>query len=1041
MRLLPRSARAGLLALALVSPAGAADLPLAINVGQAANDGTGDTLRTAFSKTMAAVNALYLSRAAANGLATLDGTGRLVTAQLPSTVATLGGDGRLPLALLPTAPTFAALTLSGSGSIGDVSLMSVTPSAGAATGTLARLLADRAPLASPTFTGTATVPTLAITGSGSTGDAGGLSVTATGADTARTNAARAADAVNAKDYSTFAAAAAQAASTGKPLRLPAGSYSYTSGTFLTVTADVIFEPGATLTCNSNNLGFTGNLSAPATQIFASGCTPSFFSSKKQPTAFPEWWGAVGDSSGAAGNGTDSTAAFQAAVSSGLKAVQLGAQRTYRITNTITVSQSNIAFRGVSRDATSIVLDDATGLLDAFKFGGNASSSQGGYTFERINVYRAQGGLGYVNWAYPVTPGSGYLPGDTITLTGGTATTQAVLTVATTQVSSATVASGGSGGTAGTQTVTGTTGTGTKFQAVVTVSGGAITAVQYISVGGAYTANPTTLSAEPVTGAGLTGATLNVSMGVGTLTVATPGSYSAAPTNPVAQGSTSGAGTGATIAATYEGSSLLRFVDAYYATVADASVGGSNAWNAITVASVNQVTNKVYIRRNHIFSARNDGVFVYGNTTNRVGDTFVEDNYIQGAGRAATEFYGRVDGSFVANNALYNNKYGNIADVGAYALGSIGSYKVRHNDIDTNSVMGAYWRGVNSSHFQQNWVATGGPFTCEGCTSIQADGNQYNGANSGIVLKGTQSFVSAGSLFNGNTAPVTVGPTANRASQYISITGAVYTYGNGTFLTFNSATGLTTAGVTVGVQMDNTGATLTTGSVSRLVVIEAPDQSNTNGFPGSKILFGASNTIFADNAGAAGYANNVSNYNGFAIGTSNNVTANYGHARGWYASTDANMGADCFASGSFSTGSGTAQTCQHTLRVASSSTAAVRLTADGGAANTGNCIVLPNNSHTQFEIRVSGRDTASAGNWADWASTSVNVLDRGANAAATTYSGSFTSATAAQASAGTGSTATLQLSADTTNGCLNVSIVPPNSNAWRWVAHVQRVKVQ
>jgi hypothetical protein len=154
-----------------------------------------------------------------------------------------------------------------------------------------------------------------------------------------------------------------------------------------------------------------------------------------------------------------------------------------------------------------------------------------------------------------------------------------------------------------------------------------------------------------------------------------------------------------------------------------------------------------------------------------------------------------------------------------------------------------------------------------------------------------------------------------------------------------------------------------------------------------------------------------------------------------------MGADCFASGSFSTGSGTAQTCQHTLRVASSSTAAARLTADGGAANTGNCVVLPNNSHTQFEIRVSGRDTSAAGNWADWASTSVNALDRGANAAATTYSGSFTAATAAQASAGTGSTATLQLSADTTNGCLNVSIVAPNSNAWRWVAHVVRVKVQ
>lgn len=88
------------------------------------------------------------------------------------------------------------------------------------------------------------------------------------------------------------------------------------------------------------------------------------------------------------------------------------------------------------------------------------------------------------------------------------------------VTAATVASGGSGGTSGTQTVTGTTGTGTFFQASVTVSSGAITAVLSITVGGLYTAPPTTPTAEPVTGAGLTGATLNLTMaGVATLVAA------------------------------------------------------------------------------------------------------------------------------------------------------------------------------------------------------------------------------------------------------------------------------------------------------------------------------------------------------------------------------------------------------------------------------------------------------------------------------------------------------------------------------------------
>lgn len=56
------------------------------------------------------------------------------------------------------------LQLKGSGSTGDVSGMSVTPSANATTSTLARLIADRAPLASPTFTGTLTAPGATLAG-------------------------------------------------------------------------------------------------------------------------------------------------------------------------------------------------------------------------------------------------------------------------------------------------------------------------------------------------------------------------------------------------------------------------------------------------------------------------------------------------------------------------------------------------------------------------------------------------------------------------------------------------------------------------------------------------------------------------------------------------------------------------------------------------------------------------------------------------------------------------------------------------------------
>jgi hypothetical protein len=95
-----------------------------------------------------------------------------------------------------------------------------------------------------------------------------------------------------------------------------------------------------------------------------------------------------------------------------------------------------------------------------------------------------------------------------------------------------------------QAVSGTTGAGARFSALVTVAGNAITAVNAISVAGAYTVNPTSLTAEPVTGDSCVGATLNVKMGVLSLGGAAPGDATTwpSPNNPT----TSGGGTGATI---------------------------------------------------------------------------------------------------------------------------------------------------------------------------------------------------------------------------------------------------------------------------------------------------------------------------------------------------------------------------------------------------------------------------------------------------------------------------------------------------------------
>ena len=156
----------------------------------------------------------------------------------------------------------------------------------------------------------------------------------------------------------------------------------------------------------------------------------------------------------------------------------------------------------------------------------------------------------------------YAPADTIHLTGGTQSTPAVLTVSTTQVSGATVAAPGTvfpatwvGAT--TAIVQGTTGTGVKFQASCQMDTTGLLSVNSISLAGDYTVNPTTPATEPVTlvsysgggappGVTLTGAQLDITLGVLGFAISNPGVFTVNPAGGTfTQASTSGSGTGAT----------------------------------------------------------------------------------------------------------------------------------------------------------------------------------------------------------------------------------------------------------------------------------------------------------------------------------------------------------------------------------------------------------------------------------------------------------------------------------------------------------------
>jgi hypothetical protein len=138
------------------------------------------------------------------------------------------------------------------------------------------------------------------------------------------------------------------------------------------------------------------------------------------------------------------------------------------------------------------------------------------------------------------------------------------------------------------------------------------------------------------------------------------------------------------------------------------------------------------------------------------------------------------------------------------------------------------------------------------------------------------------------------------------------------------------------------------------------------------------------------------------------------------------GLDVFSSSYLST-HGDAQKFSTLLKAMTASTTPTRLSVDGGTVGSSNCINLPANSSLGFTATLLGYDTTAAGNSVA-ASWSSSLIDVGATASTAYYSGPA----ATIVSHGTGSSAAVSVSADTTRGCLNVSVTAPNSNSWKWV---------
>jgi hypothetical protein len=259
--------------------------------------------------------------------------------------------------------------------------------------------------------------------------------------------------------------------------------------------------------------------------------------------------------------------FQFSINQGL-ILEFGDHYMRIIQNGALVTENPIPISFITQDDPGIVTAFANGgssaipintfVIASYQAGDTITLAGGTYTTPAvINVIDTA--LLYVSI---FTFGFGYAPGDTITLAGGTPVIPAIVTVFTTRADDITLVNPGSGGTPGTHTITGTTGAGTPFTANVVINAsGHISSIIGFLNNGAYTTNPTNPSLEPVTGAGLTGAIVSVTMGVGTFAVTLQGIYTGNPPGGTfTQASTSGTGTGAGFISGVMGPRDVNFAD-------------------------------------------------------------------------------------------------------------------------------------------------------------------------------------------------------------------------------------------------------------------------------------------------------------------------------------------------------------------------------------------------------------------------------------------------------------------------------------------------
>jgi hypothetical protein len=371
----------------------------------------------------------------------------------------------------------------------------------------------------------------------------------------------------------------------------------------------------------------------------------------------------------------------------------------------------------------------------------------------------------------------------------------------------------------------------------------------------------------------------------------------------------------------------------------------------------------------------------------------------------------------------------IDPAGSETIESLSTWVLRQNEGTQIICDGTNWRTNNKKTmraYAENYAGFTQP-QATGSNAIALGDNAQSTNTASLALGSVANASGAGSVALGRNTTASSQSAVAIGQNSGSVANGSVAAGNGAMALGGSyASGSNSFAAAIANNTSSYGAR----SANCIAIGQESNSSNNQ----NCVAIGASSSATGGSCIALGFLGTASGATSVALSAQQaSATATFSVAVG-YLSLSNIIGKYAYASGSFDGVTSNAQTGTFVLRRATTDATPTILTTDNSAPGNNDQVILPNNSTYTFRVQVVAMQKASDGtNTAGY--TFEGVIRRGANAAATVLKNSVKTVLQEDVAGWD-----CNVSADTTNGGLAVTVTGAASTNIRWVATVTTSEV-